>query len=239
MKTIPIEAFHPHVLPIVQACPIELLNMQLVSTITDICNRTGCLTVEVTFKTCKGIPEYDIPMPFDLNFLMARQVFIKPVEPEPEEEEQESEEEETPAAAKPQYVGVQLHSVRTDELTHYSLGLDPAQYVGTPRAYGFRRKGHMVLYPCPDDVYEVKVLAEASLSRSSVLIPEQFFNDYLDVVVNGTLARLHRVASQPFSSLRLATDRRIDYEDGLRLIKSETARDFTDSTGRVFFNRII
>jgi hypothetical protein len=238
MNTIPIEAFHPHILPLVQACPIELLNLQLVSTITDICNRTGCLTVEVTFKTMEKLPEYDVPMPSGLNFLMARQVFIKPVDPETEEEEQEAEEEAL-AVVPQQYAGVQLHSVRTDELTHYSLGLDPAQYVGTPRAYGFRRKGHMVLYPCPDKIYEVKVLAEASLDRGSMLIPEQFFNDYLDVVVNGTLARLHRVASQPFSSLRLATERRVDYEDGLRLIKSETARDFTDSTGRVFFNRIM
>ena len=212
MNVVPIKKFSPYIVPLAENCPEFLMEQAVTATVADICKATGCLTTRTCFVTKKDESEYDLDLNRGLNAELVRSVYCG---------------------------GVQVESARLDELDR-RFGLEdwrPAS--GVPRYYTFLKPARIIFCPAPAEEMFVTVTVTCSVNRDTQTVPDFFLNDYLDVVVNGALARIYRVAGQTYTNVRLADECQKKYEDGLKDIQRDVYRDFTRSTGRVFYNRIV
>ena len=212
MNTTPIEDFIPYIAPQAQDCPDFVIRQTLVSTVVDMCQRTGCLRTETVVPVKKDEKEIEIRLAYQLKPEVIRHVFMN---------------------------GSELTDIRRDELSHYYAHTDWADYVGEPRFYTFEKPGILQLFPTPSKDCELRLELSASVGRSAAQIPEVFFEDYLDTVVVGTLSRIFRIAGQGYTNIRLADEYELKYSAGCAEIRREVSRGFTKRTGHVFYNRII
>ena len=88
----------------------------------------------------------------------------------------------------------------------------PRKIVGTdtgPPVYGWMQDlDHMVLYPVPNQSYGNSLYVYAALRPviNSTQLPTMSTEDHLDALVQGTLARLHRIPKRPWTDARLAAE---------------------------------
>lgn len=213
IDSVPLEQFTPHILPLAEACPEFLMRRSLVATICDICRKTGCLTSTTEFDVKAGVAEYDIvPVDDSLTVEQVRQLYLD---------------------------GAALKPMSHDQIFAAYHGVDPALKVGKPLFYTFQSKSRVILTPTPDADGHARIVFFASVPMRSPQVPRVFLDDWLDIVVDGTLSRLLRVAGQTFSNARMAEECRIRYEIGLNSIHREAAQDFTRAAGRVNFNQVL
>lgn len=212
MNVVPVKKFSPFIVPLAEGCPDFVMAQAVTATVADICKATGCITTRTCFTTQDGESEYDLRLNFGLNPELVRSVYCD---------------------------GRQVEACRLDELDRRFGGADWREAVGVPAYYTFIRPGTLVLTPAPDKEMFVSVTLTCSVSRMTETVPEEFFVDYLDTVVNGALARIYRIQGQTYTNVRLAEGYQAKYEAGLNDIRLDVSRDFTRGTGRVFYNRIV
>lgn len=211
MKTVPINDFSPLIAPQAENCPDFVVRSAVSATVAEICRETGCLTAETSFMTEPGKDTYELRLGYGLRPELVRFVSCE---------------------------GMRIRPSTLDSLYHDGAYLGNAGK-GIPSKYAFQRPDVLKLVPAPSKEALVSVVLTASIERNTDKIPEQFFNEYADVVVNGALARIYRIAGQTYTNVRLADEREFKYRLALNSIRIETSRDFTRTNGRVFFNRII
>lgn len=212
MRTTPVNDFIKYVVPQADGCPDFVARREIVATIADICRETGCVTAETNLITRAGVAEYDIPIDEGLQVEYVRNAFCD---------------------------GMELRPVRLDELTRDMVGTDWFNKTGTPLYYTFKRKNQIRFIPRPEAALFVRLDVVVTVDRETRQVPEQFFTDWLDTVVAGALSRIFRIAGQLYSNTQLAERNLVLYQQGLCAIRGEAVRDFTRTTGRVKFNRIV
>lgn len=212
MRTVDINRFSPFITPQAENCPLVVVRQAVAATVSDICQKTGCLTTETCFKTQPGHATYELLFSPGIRAETVRHVYCD---------------------------GVAVGAVRLDELARRCGRGDWRLTTGDPQYYTFTRPGELTLVPAPVDERMVRVLVTASVDRDTQQIPEQFLSDYLDTVVYGALGRIFRIAGQTYTNVRMADEYEFKYNAGLAEIRQDVARDFTRQTGRVFYNRIV
>lgn len=212
MNVVPVKKFSPFIVPLAEGCPDFVMVQAVTATVADICKATGCITTRTCFTTQDGKSEYDLRLNFGLNAELVRSVFCD---------------------------GVAVEHIRMDELDRRFGRTDWREAVGVPAYYTFMKPGTLILTPTPDNEMFVAVTLTCSVNRMTETVPEVFFTDYLDTVVNGALARIYRIAGQTYTNVRLADECQAKYEAGLNDIRLDVSRDFTRGAGKVFYNRIV
>ena len=212
MNLVPVKKFSPFIVPLAEGCPDFVVAQAVTATVSDICKATGCITTRTCFTTQEGESEYDLRLSVGLNAELVRSVYCD---------------------------GNKVEPIRIDELDHLFGSTDWREVVGVPRYYTFMKPGTLVLTPTPDQVMFVTVMLTCSVGRSTETVPEIFFEDYLDTVKNGALARIYQIQGQTYTNVRLAEVYQVKYEAGLEDIRLDVSRDFTRGAGRVFYNRIV
>lgn len=208
MKTVDLSDFCPYISPLAEGCPDVLVRRCVMDTVVDICQKTGCIRTTGQVKTKKGESEYEVLLPAGLKAEVMLVVTA----------------------------GLDvLPSVRIDELIRTGRFNDVES---RPLSYTFMRPDRIKFFPVPDDEYEVMFVATASVDRTGDKVPEEFFTNYLDAVTFGALSRIYRTAGQVYTNVRLAEEYALRYAAQIGSIKSDVSRDFTRSSGRVFYNRI-
>ena len=211
MRTVPVKLFVPYIKPLAEKCPDYIIESEVARTVGDICRKTGCLTTTAEVKTQAGRCEYMLNSPEGLEVDMVRHCYVDGME--------------IPA--------------QTFDNGSQAYGGDWRNTSGKPLCYTFRHRNHLTLIPVPDREYSVRADVTSFIAPDSELIPDMFLTAYLDTVVNGALARIHQLAGQTFASAELAVLYEQRYAVGLNQIKIDATRDFTRTSGRVHFNRII
>ena len=212
IRMVPIEDFYPFIAPVAGEVPDFLIRQMLAATAADLCQRAHCLTTDVDFVGKADKADYVIPIPTNLEPETIRYVYVD---------------------------GLEVSPVKLDTLSRRYHRADWAELTGTPRSYVMKDKRTITLVPCPVNDCTIRVVAYASVIRNAIELPYQFFSDYLDVLVEGTLSRIYRVAGQPFSNSQLANVCSMRYESLMKDVQNEAVRDFSRSAGHVEFNRII
>ena len=212
MRTVSINDFCKHIAPQAENCPDFLIRQQVANTVKDLCEQTGCLTVHSEFTTEADKVSYDIPLPAGLDVEVVRFCYVD---------------------------GRAVRPTPLDLLERQNGEFDWQMSSGAPLVYSFRKHGRILFSPVPDDAYNVRLELTATIDRDSDMLPEIFYDHYLDAVVVGTLARIFRVAGQTYTNVRLADQYDMRYAMAVADIRTDVARDFTRTTGRMAFNRII
>ena len=212
MRTVDVDKFVPFVTQQAETCPAFLARNSIIATVADMCTRIGLLSMDSCFSTEPGQAEYELSTAEGTHLTLIRALY---------------------------YDGTALRHARMDDLARYYGGADWSEAEGVPMFYTFKHKNKVILTPTPSEQKTVRVIAQVSVNRDTAHIPEEFYEEYLDIVVRGALARVYRVAGQTYSNNTLANECQTAYELGLNRLRAEAYRDFTRGDGRVFFNRII
>lgn len=212
MRVVPVDKFVKYITPMAEGCPEFVARREVIATVADLCRATGCITAETSFTTIPGIAEYDIPMAEGLHVEMVRHAYCDHME---------------------------MRSVRLDELTTAVRRTDWFNQGGAPRFYTFKRTDWIRLMPRPDGEHLIHLDVIVAVDRETKVVPEQFFTEWLDAVVAGALNRIFRIAGQVYSNQQLAERQLLLYQQGVADIHADAVRDFTRTTGRVKFNRIV
>lgn len=212
MRTVNVQEFSPYIVPQAEGCPDFVMRQAVAATVSDICKRTGCLTTALDFKAKAGEGAYELRLAEGLLCEVVRAVYVD---------------------------GCAVNAVTNDMLARMAHGFDVMKAVGYPRFYTFVKPDRLTLVPAPSVDKPVRVIATCSVKRDTQFVPEVFFTDYLDAVIYGSLNRIFRYAGQTYTNIRLADEYELKFNAEIAEIRIDVARDFTRTTGRVFFNRII
>ncbi len=211
MRVVPVKVFCRHISPLLEKCPDFVIEQEVVKVVASACRDTGCLTTTSEFKTTAGKEDYEIPLPDGLDVEKVRFCYCD---------------------------GLQLRPVTYNTVTGRSFA-DWREFTGAPQYYSFRQHGEFCLLPKPDKEYTIRVDLTATLKPRADVVPEFFYDSYLDLVTYGVLARAHRIFGQPFSNIELATAYETKYNMEISRLKGDAFSDFTRTTGRLRFNRIL
>ena len=212
MRTVPVDKFIPYISVQAENCPNFLVRQCVLATVSDMCQRTGCVTTETCFSTKAGERRYDLQLGTGLRGEIVRHLYVD---------------------------GKELTPVTLDELSHIFKGVDWAESSGEPMFYTYQKPGEIQIIPVPQSEAFCRVALTASVERDAEKVPEQFYNDYFDAVLWGALSRVFRVAGQTYTNVRLADEYEMKYDLAVRNIRNDVVRDFTRRSGRVFFNKVI
>lgn len=210
MKTVPVDQFLPRISPLVADCPPFSVRRAVSDTVVQICKEALCLTTEVFLKTKEDEDTYDVPMPEGLDAEIVRHAFCD---------------------------GWEMKAVTIDELVRHYSPIDQSSLRGMPMFYCFQKRNRIRVSPAPEKEYGIKLVVTASTRRDAKDVPDIFFHDYVDVVVDGALARIYKTAGQAYSNFQLAAEYEARYEKGLLQVKEDSVRDYSRTTGRVVPNR--
>lgn len=210
MNTVPVQDFVPRIAPLIDGCPDFSIRRAVSDTVLELCRDALNLTTATCFATTRGKQAYRVPMPDGLTVEMVKHCYV---------------------------FGRQLRPVTVDEINHKIAPMDPSESSGVPLYYSFAKPGVMTLWPVPDGKYLVKCAVAVGIERDGENIPELFFQDYLDAVVYGALARLYKTAGQGYSNFRLAAEYDVLFKQAAQGLYEDSVRDYSRTAGRVLFNR--
>lgn len=196
--------FLPRILPHVVGCPEVTAQEALIDTAIEFCERT--LVVQKTLNqldTEKAWNEYTLPTPNDQVVVIPVAVWFKAKLLEP-------------VAAQ----AIQNVQAYTDNIS----GSTVTQ--GTPTSYFWTAPNTLGLYPVPDtdEVETLTVRAALKPKRSATQLEDVLFDDWLDPLVSGTLARLHAMKDQPWASSDRALLRSREFRNGLQRARIESSQ---------------
>ncbi len=211
MKVIPVKEFVRHISPLLEKCPSFVIEQEVIKTVAAACRDSGCLTTTTEFTTKAGREDYELRLPEGLELERVRFAYCD---------------------------GFQMAPVTYNTVTGRAL-VDWRETNGMPRFYSFRQHDEFCLLPKPDKEYTIRVDLIATVKASSQVVPEFFYESYMDLVTYGVLARAHQIVGQPFSNKELAVAYEAKYLVELARLKGESFRDFTRSAGRLRYNRIL
>ena len=210
MNTVNVEQFFSQVAPYCDGAPKFSIERAVSDTVIAMCQETQCVVTELCFDTKPGESTYNLSVGDGLDVEMVRAAYCDSYRMEP----------------------------RTlDDLAQLCSPLDWRDSEGMPIYYTFQKRNRIILAPVPKEERRIRVIAAVTIERGGRNIPEIFYTDYLDTVVDGALSRLYRTAGQGYSNFRLGAEYEARYQAGLQSIRVDSYRNFTRTSGRVAYNR--
>lgn len=98
---------------------------------------------------------------------------------------------------------------------------------GTPRAYISDEPYSTVMYPIPDDVYELSVTLSVMPSRDSIGIEDYIFDRYVEVIAHGAIARMAAIPQKPYFNQQVAQMAAMEFSRGKASARTEVYKSFT------------
>jgi hypothetical protein len=176
-----LSSFMSRILPHVSGCPDVLAEEALLDTAIEFCEKT--LVVQKTLPPVSTLPEqinYTLTPPTHQAVLLVLAAWFKGALMEP--------------VASQEVLNVQGYTTTVPGYEHLFRG-DPTQYYWTA-------PNTLCVFPIPDDTDSDSILVRVATkpSRSATQLEDVLFDDWVDALVAGTLARLHATKDQAWSS---------------------------------------
>lgn len=205
MKTL--SSFMSRILPHVAGCPDVVAEEALVDTAIEFCEKT--LVVQQSLypmDTVAGVLEYEFVPPRYQMVIMPVGVWFKTQKLEA-----------VPADA---IRSVQAYNINVPGHTELE---------GDPRQYFWTAANTIGVYPVPKETVAASLTVRVALkpTRSATQLENVLFDDWVDVLVAGTLARLHAMKDQTWASSERGLLRGREFRAGLQRARMES------SVGRV------
>lgn len=206
MKTL--ATFLSRIMLHVAGCPNVTAEQALLDAAIEFCEKT--LVIQQTLEplyTEEGIAEYELTAPSNQSVVIhPTQVWFKTQLLQPV------------AAA---------HIQNAQAYNTSNPGFQNAE--GYPRQYFWLSPGLIGLYPVPDTTEADALTVRAALkpSRTASQLEDVLYDNWLDPLVAGTLARLHMMKDQPWASADRALLAQREFRAGIQRARIES------STGRV------
>lgn len=210
MKTVSTKQFAPKIARYINGAPDFAIEQAVSDTVLEICKEAMCVSTDVCLTTKPGVDLYEIPVGDGLDVELVRHAYCS---------------------------GWQLRPMTQDQLHRHFRPMDFREAEGLPMFYTFQKRNKLLLVPKPEHEYRVSMTCVVSICRDGEDVPELFYTDFMDVVVDGALARLYRTSGEAFTDAEAAVFYQQRYEQGLQGIKNQTNRDYTRTSGRVVYNR--
>lgn len=212
--TVLIAQFRPRVAARIHGVADPLIDQAVVDTLVDFCERS--LVWKVTLdpmRTAIGVKEYDLDPPKDTKVVKIMRSWLDSSELTPVGEE---------AVASP------FGFVKT------ITGLDNP--TGRPQTFLQPEPGLIGVQPVPDAVYTLTLRVALAPTRSTDCVDDFLFEDWVDVITNGSLARLYGMPE--FLNPVLAGSHMALFERGLNAASIQATRGRTVAEMRVVPRRI-
>lgn len=199
-----LNSFMSRILPHVAGCPDITAQEALLDTAIDFCEKT--LIVQQTLDTIDTVVdtiEYELTAPRHQAVVLPVAVWFKTTLLEP----------------------VPVQAIRNVQA--YTNTGEPME--GPPRQYFWTAANTIGLYPIPDAAETAALVVRAALkpTRSATQLEDVLYEDWIDTLAHGTLARLHMMKDQPWASADRALLHGREYRAGTQRARIE------QSTGRI------
>lgn len=160
--------FTPRIAFRVDGCPDPVIEQAVLDTCIDFCIDSGALkqTLDQVLTTANAA-EVDLDVPTSYRLVRVHKLWID---------------------------GTEIGSPHDDQANawdfHDTAKAGAALIKGVPRRYVHVANETIRLYPIPDKVYTVSCRAALKPSRSATTVDDALFEDHMDAIVDGALARL-------------------------------------------------
>lgn len=196
-----LSSFMSRILPHVAGCPDTVAQEALLDTAIEFCEKT--LVVRQTLDpldTVAGALEYPLDAPSQQTVILPISVWFKTRLLQP--------------AAADNIRNVQAYSTEVVDFTEVQ---------GEPVQYFWTSNETIGLYPLPEETESSTLVVRAALkpTREATQLENVLFDDWLDVLVAGTLARLHFMKDQPWGSADRALIRSREFRAGVQRARME------------------
>jgi hypothetical protein len=95
-----------------------------------------------------------------------------------------------------------------------------------------------VVFPKPDANYDAVLNKVLVPTRASIGIEDEYYNEYVEAIANGAIARIMRVPNKPYTNMEMANVYGVLFQTAIRNHKIEANRSFTNADISVEFNKI-
>lgn len=125
--------------------------------------------------------------------------------------------------------------------TPQNLGISTRKIIGSdvniPSTAWMRTPDRLVLYPVPDKDYGKTLYVYAVLMPviNTPQLPDIAISDHLDALQWGTMARLYRMPSKPWTNFELSKEHRRDYHREMMRIRDTANRSYSGTDTPVRF----
>lgn len=131
--------------------------------------------------------------------------------------------------------GTELHPLNDDNAPHWafvSTVSGQTQPRGHPHYFATVDKDVLSLYPAPDKAYTITMRAVLRPRRSDTQVEDALFEDWVDTIVHGALARLYEMPGE-WASPPLYAVHSKQYERGVNEAMLEASRGTTRAQMRI------
>jgi hypothetical protein len=210
-------SFLDYVLPHVPGCTNELALHEIKNTIIDFCEKSLVLQADQEPVTIiAGINEYDLDPPKDRLVVKILRAWYKAIPLE----------------------AVAPDAVNTSAVYNPNSGVtitkaDPRWYIQKdPRTY--------TLYPIPKDTARLALTMRLALkpTRAVTSIDDIIFEEYVEIIGHGAIARLAISPGKPYTNLDLAMGRASLYQAGLNVARDRAQKGYARANRRVQLRRV-
>jgi hypothetical protein len=107
-----------------------------------------------------------------------------------------------------------------------------------PTHYFQQTPRQIVVFPKPDANYDAVLNKVLVPTRASIGIEDEYYNEYVEAIANGAIARIMRVPNKPYTNMEMANVYGVLFQTAIRNHKIEANRSFTNADITVEFNKI-
>lgn len=197
-----LDLFLPRLLPAVVGCPTPLAVQSLLDAAIDFCEETRVIQATVEpINTQAGNGQYELDVPTQQRIVSVLQVWYGTTSL-------------TPAPT---------HIVDTP-LAYVATVAGEAAPRSTPSTFYAFEPGIIGIYPTPDAATLLPISARIAVKplRDATTVADELYNDWLDSIVAGAIARIVAIPNQPYSGDPLAAQ--IKFRSGVSRATHESKR---------------
>ena len=205
-----LSVFRPRIATRVTGCSDMLIDQAVLDTCIDFCDRSGVVRRMIdSFVTTASVLEYDVPGGTQQNVAVIMRLWADSNELTPLDEDAIP----TPFG----FISSVLGVVNTPS---------------APRFFTETQPGSVGLYPMPDKAYTINARVSMKPSRAATQVEDQLFEDWVDAITDGALARLY-VMPLEFHNAALANFHSKQYEIGVNAALAEARKGAARAQSRV------
>lgn len=197
-----LDVFLPRVLTSVIGCPDGLARQAVVDAAIEFCEETGIVRMMAdTANTVPGVGTYDVYVPSGQRVALTQRTWYGTKELKP------------------------ASSQQIDNVLAYAPGVDDAtKSAGEPTSFYEIAPGEVAVFPIPLEIKPLTFRVVTKPARAATQLEDVLFEDWVDAVVAGALARIQIIPDQPFSSPPLAQMNQAKFESMKGRARAEALR---------------
>jgi len=190
MANVPFSRLYDQVLPYIPGAELPIVDVQIRKALREFMKRTTLIRQTFTFPTVAGFPSYQLTPTFG-QMSSVLQVFL---------DNTDGHELELP--------------VRTEEQRY--AGVSPGQ----PNSYWSTLPNVVMLYPTPNDVFQISAIGVVTLKQDDTTFPEELLDNYAEIIAAGAIAALTAMQGKPWTSSPSSQAAGRTFSDGIKTIRA-------------------